>query len=92
MILKYISQYIYLYGKETVGKDVELAFEKHADILQLVGGKFLEHTWDGSATMHYKWEKFTIDVNVSGSSNCTRVKVGSKSRTINEDVYDIVCK
>jgi len=84
---------IYLHGKDNVGKTVELAFEEHEDFLKTLfhTGEFVEHSWNGDATMVYKWENYSIDVHVSGSSTCKRVKVDTKTRTITEDVYDIVC-
>ena len=86
------SATIYLYGKDNVGKDIELAFEKHDDLIRLFGGEFKSNKWNGDSTMTYKWEKYSIDVNISGSTTCSRIKVGTKSRTINEDVYDIICE
>ena len=83
---------IHLNSKHNISKDFMLFLENNEDYIKTIGkSEEYEFVHDqANRTYDYKWKDFKIWV-YYGVGNCKRVKIGSKTKTVTEDIYEVQC-
>ena len=83
---------IHLNSDHNISKDFMLFLENNEDYIQTLG-KGTEYSFTHDTTSYsydYIWPEFKIYV-YYGAGKCKRVKIGHKTKTIKEDVYEVQC-
>ena len=86
------SIFVYLSPEHNISKDWMCFMDENKEYLSTLG-KGEEYTvgQDQSfGSYDYNWPEFKIYVNYN-NGKCKRVKIGTKSRTIKEDIYEVQC-
>ena len=84
--------WVYLSSNHNISKDWMIFLENNIDYISTLGkSKEYKVNLDQSyGSYDYKWGEFTIYVNYNGGK-CKRVKIGEKTKTIKEDIYEVQC-